>query len=140
MSQTNESSEPENELCIFRRVSDRLGTIQHTEQGYKVHTNTNLASALDKLAGSPFASFILDSWANNHPILVKGEDAGTWRNPDVGVYQKHATPSPFGRGEETVRTRLTGVGRSLKQMISPSRNLMTMASNPSKISSHLPCL
>ncbi|KAG1727158.1 uncharacterized protein EDB91DRAFT_1253988 [Suillus paluster] len=33
-------------------------------------------------------------------ILVKGEDAGTWMNPDVGVLQKYATPSPFGRGEE----------------------------------------
>jgi Rps23 Pro-64 3,4-dihydroxylase Tpa1-like proline 4-hydroxylase len=35
-------------------------------------------------------------------LFVKGEDAGTWLKPDVEVLQKHATPSPFGRGEETV--------------------------------------
>jgi hypothetical protein len=35
-------------------------------------------------------------------LLVKGEDAGTWFKPDVEVLHKHATTSPFGRGEETV--------------------------------------
>ncbi|OJA11416.1 hypothetical protein AZE42_05746 [Rhizopogon vesiculosus] len=97
-----ESSEPENEISIFKRVRKRLEGLSDN-LGYKVQTNTKLARALDQFAGSPFASSVYN-WSEewNFPIRVKGEEAGTWMNPDISVFQKHATPSPFGRGDETV--------------------------------------
>ncbi|OAX33690.1 hypothetical protein K503DRAFT_504095 [Rhizopogon vinicolor AM-OR11-026] len=98
----SESSEPENEISIFKRVRKRLEGLSNN-LGYKVQTNTKLARALDQFAGSPFASSVYD-WSSkwNFSIRVKGEEAGTWMNPDISVFQKHATPSPFGRGDETV--------------------------------------
>jgi len=109
------TAESEHEVSIFQRVSKHLGALPYTAEGYEVRTNTNLASALDKLAGSPFASMTsVASWAIDHPILIKGEEAGTWENPDVALFQKHATPSPFGRGEETVMDPSYRRGTELK--------------------------
>jgi hypothetical protein len=47
-------------------------------------------------------------------LLVKGEDAGTWFKPDVEVLEKHATTSPFCRGEETVIDSAYRNGTELK--------------------------
>jgi hypothetical protein len=47
-------------------------------------------------------------------LLIKGEDAGTWMKPAVEVLQRHATPSPFGRGEETVMDPAYRRGTELK--------------------------
>ncbi|OJA11755.1 hypothetical protein AZE42_06318 [Rhizopogon vesiculosus] len=119
MSKPDESvsitAELEDEVFMFRRVDRHLEALPYTEEGYKVHTNTSLARALDKLAGSPFVSMIqVGSWKTDEPVLVKGEKAGTWQNPDVAVFQKHATPSPFGRGEETVMDPSYRRGTELK--------------------------
>ncbi|OJA08729.1 hypothetical protein AZE42_11846 [Rhizopogon vesiculosus] len=104
MSQTaaSQSSGSEHDLSIFKRIYQRLLSLPQEKEGYKVQTNTRLAHTLDKLADSPFASFPLDPRSKwDFSIKVKGEEAGTLMNPDVSVLQKHATPSPFGRGEET---------------------------------------
>ncbi|KAG2115494.1 hypothetical protein DEU56DRAFT_841032 [Suillus clintonianus] len=90
----------EHELSVFRRVRKRLENIHYTDTGYKIEYRTALSDALDKLASSPFASFNPD--AHDYYIYVKGERAGSWLNPDIDVFQKHATPSSFGRGEKTV--------------------------------------
>jgi hypothetical protein len=96
-------SESEHELYIFKRIHERLKALPKEKEGYKVITNSKLASALDKLGGSPFTELTFRSFPDcNFTIHVKGEEAGTWMNPDVSVLQKHAIPSPFGRGEETV--------------------------------------
>lgn len=75
---------------------------------------TKLTYALDNLAGSPFVSFTSRVKSATFNLLVKGEDAGTWIKPDVAVLQKHATPSPFGRGAETVMDPTYRRGTELK--------------------------
>ncbi|KAG1731129.1 hypothetical protein EDB19DRAFT_1738854, partial [Suillus lakei] len=93
----------EHELSIFSRVRKRLETFHSTNKGYEVQRNTDLSSALDKLAVSPTVSYIPDTlYSYDYNIVVNGDEAGTWLNPDVSVFQKHAIPSPFGRGEETI--------------------------------------
>jgi hypothetical protein len=119
MSQTDEASvaaEPEHEVFTFLRIDRRLRTLSSTEKGYKVHTNTDLTGALDKLAGSPFTSFPLRSTTDHDDfrILIKGEEAGTWQHPDISVFQKHASPSQFGRGEETIMDPTYRRGTELK--------------------------
>ncbi|OAX33689.1 hypothetical protein K503DRAFT_504053 [Rhizopogon vinicolor AM-OR11-026] len=123
-SSSTPESEHHDELPISKHVSKRLEALPYIENGYEVYTSTNLAGALDKLASSPFVSFNVPGtrWDWDFPIRVnlKGQEssiyriacritgraeareAGTWMNPDVSVFKKHATPSPFGgRVEET---------------------------------------
>ncbi|KAG1876414.1 hypothetical protein DFJ58DRAFT_740692 [Suillus subalutaceus] len=81
---------------------------------YEVQRETKLTNALDNLAGSPFVSFKSRVETAPFKLPVKGEDAGAWMKPVVGVLQRHATPSPFGRGEETVMDPTYRRGTELK--------------------------
>jgi hypothetical protein len=49
------------------------------QHAHKVHTNTSLAGAFNKLAGNPFTSFILDSLedSDDFQTLVKYKEVGT---------------------------------------------------------------
>ncbi|KAG2055002.1 hypothetical protein BDR06DRAFT_353091 [Suillus hirtellus] len=113
-SSVSSNSEPEHELSIFERIGEHLDSFSHSDVAYKVQRETKLTRALDNLACSPFVSFKSPVGAATFKLLVKGEDAGTWMNPDVGVLQKHATPSPFGRGAETVLDPTYRNGTELK--------------------------
>ncbi|KAG0700949.1 hypothetical protein DFH29DRAFT_1080375 [Suillus ampliporus] len=116
-SSASSNSEPEHELSIFERVGSHLRYLaRHSTVSYKVHRETNLTHALDDLASSPFVSFVLYPPVDSADLklLVNREDAGTWMNPNVGALQKHATPSPFGRGEETVMDPSYRHGTELK--------------------------
>ncbi|OAX33687.1 hypothetical protein K503DRAFT_504045 [Rhizopogon vinicolor AM-OR11-026] len=135
MSQTaaSQSSDSEHDLSLFKRVHERILSLPQEKEGYKVQTNTKLAHALDKLAGSPFASFTLDPRSKwNFSIKVKGEEAGTLMNPDVSVLQKHATPSPFGRGKETTIDPSYRNGTELK-----ARELKLSAAEHQRVLDHI---
>ncbi|KAG2741092.1 hypothetical protein P692DRAFT_20840250 [Suillus brevipes Sb2] len=102
-SSVSSNSEPENELSTYERIRNQINYISYNTTGYEVCRETKLAQALDNLAGSPIQFFeSRPGMAATFKLLVKGEDAGTWFKPDVEVLKKHATTSPFGRGEETV--------------------------------------
>jgi hypothetical protein len=113
-SSVSSNSEPEHELSIFERIGEHLDSFSSSTRAYKVHRQTKLTQALDNLAGSPFVSFKSRSDTATFKLLVKGDDAGTWMKPVVEVLQKHATPSPFGRGEETVLDPTYRHGTELK--------------------------
>lgn len=113
-SSVSSNSEPEHELSIYERIGEHLDSISSSTEAYKVLRQTKLTQALDNLAGSPFVSFKSRWDTAPFKLLVKGDDAGTWFKPDVEVLQKHATPSPFGRGEETVLDPTYRNGTELK--------------------------
>ncbi|KAG1836015.1 hypothetical protein DFJ58DRAFT_866640 [Suillus subalutaceus] len=112
-SSVSSNSEPEHELSIFKRIGVHLDSLSGSP-AYEVHRETKLTHALDNLAGSPFVSFRSRVQTGAFKLLVKGEDAGTWMKPVVEVLQRHATPSPFGRGEETVMDPTYRHGTELK--------------------------
>ncbi|KAG2036711.1 hypothetical protein BDR03DRAFT_959206 [Suillus americanus] len=107
------NSEPEHELSIFKRIGVHLDSLS-SSPAYVVRRETKLTHALDNLAGSPFVSFKSQIKTGTFKLLVKGEGAGTWMKPVVEVLQKHATPSPFGRGEENVMDPTYRHGTELK--------------------------
>ncbi|KAG2137084.1 hypothetical protein DEU56DRAFT_804881 [Suillus clintonianus] len=111
---SNSDSEFEHELSYFERIGGYLDAFSNSNAAYKVKRETKLTYALDNLAGSPFVSFTSRVKSATFNLLVKGEDAGTWIKPDVAVLQKHATPSPFGRGAETVMDPTYRHGTELK--------------------------
>ncbi|KAJ8587357.1 hypothetical protein M405DRAFT_934747 [Rhizopogon salebrosus TDB-379] len=113
MSEPDGTSKSEHELYLFKHIHEHLNALPKEKEGYKVITNTKLASRLNELASNPFASFVLRSLYNgyNFPIHVKGREAGTWMRPDVSVFQKHATiidPS-YGNGTELKAGDLTSL-------------------------------
>lgn len=112
-SSVSSNSEPEHELSVFQRIGEYLDSFSGST-AYEVHRETKLTRALDNLASSPFASFESMVDTATLELLVKGEDAGTWMEPAVAVLQKHATPSPFGRGTETVMDPTYRHGTELK--------------------------
>ncbi|KAG2091959.1 uncharacterized protein F5147DRAFT_722671 [Suillus discolor] len=113
-SSVSSNSEPEHELSVFERIREHLDSFSYSDVAYEVKRETKLTRALDNLACSPFVSFKSQVETTTCKLLVKGEDAGTWMNPDVSVLQKHATPSPFGRGAETVLDPTYRNGTELK--------------------------
>ncbi|KAG2357221.1 hypothetical protein BDR07DRAFT_1380280 [Suillus spraguei] len=113
-SSISSNSEPENELSTFESIGRYIDYISSATTAYEVHRETKLTRALDNLSGSPFVSFKSQENAATLKLLVKGEDAGTWMEPAVEVLQKHATPSPFGRGKETVMDPTYRHGTELK--------------------------
>ncbi|KAG1897693.1 uncharacterized protein F5891DRAFT_1047019 [Suillus fuscotomentosus] len=113
-SSVSSNSEPEHELSVFERIGEHIDSFSSCDVAYKVQRETKLTRALDNLACSPFVSFKSRVGTATFKLLVKGEDVGTWMNPDVGVLQKHATPSPFGRGAETVLDPTYRNGTELK--------------------------
>ncbi|KAG1881171.1 hypothetical protein F4604DRAFT_1746875 [Suillus subluteus] len=89
-SSISSNSESEHELSAFERIGGHLDSFS-SSTAYEVQRETKLTNALDNLTGSPFVSFKSRVETAPFKLLVKGEDAGTWMKPVVGVLQRRGT-------------------------------------------------
>jgi hypothetical protein len=96
------------EIDCYLSIKDRLDTMW-SFKGIPVKMKTPISNILDRLSSSPAMSFTAtrcgDPWSSlitDIPLMVGGEDAGTFGHPNIEKILEKSQPSPFGKGDKTV--------------------------------------
>src|SRR5215470_7289 len=97
-----EEHEVNDYVSIARRLKDRCG-----EDRIPVKLKSPLGSILTEISNSPAMAFAVSrirNWVTiaDIPLIIAGEDAGSFGQPNIEKILEKSKPSPFGKGDKTV--------------------------------------
>lgn len=93
------------EIIAYLDLKDSVLSPLSQSPTIPVRIHSPLADALNQLTSPPLVVLSGLSFGyhlGNIPIQIRGEEAGTLGNPNVGMFLEASRPSSFGRGEQAV--------------------------------------